>query len=356
MFTIYAQLSEREFMKTVSFEVMIIYLNDPKSVFWIDIENPTEEEIEQIQEVFNFHPLCIEDCLYYPNSPKIDEFDSYLFIIVNEPVYDKENNELIRDEIDFFLGKNFLVSVHKTPNEAITKVKNRCQTELILHQAVRYQRGGRLRSVVKDNMMFRNSDFILHAILDTMVDSCFPMVDHWDDQIDDMEEKMFGTGGDQEVLTQVLIIKRQLTQFRRIIAPQRDILARIIHINNKAISKISQVYFRDIFDHLIRLNETIDSHRDAVSGIVESYYSYQTHQMTESSNRINVVMQRLTIITTIFMPLSFIAGVYGMNFDTSASSWNMPELKWIFGYPFALGIMAGVALFMYFFFRKRKWF
>lgn len=350
MFTIFAQLNERELMKSVSFDEMVIYLNQPKSVFWIDVEDPADEEMEELQEVFGFHPLCIEDCLYNPNSPKIDEFDSYIFIILNEPIFDDQKQEVIQNELDFFLGKNYLVSVHKGPNQTIEKIKKRMQTDLVVHQSMKFQRGQAARAMLKENLIFRNSDFIFHAVFDTMIDQCFPIVDRWDDMLDVIEESMLSVNDPKMLLNQLMSIKRQLTQLRRLMGPHRDIISRLIHTNNQAVSKMSLMFFRDIYDHTIRLNEFIDSHRDSVTNILETYYSYQSHLMNENSQRINLIMQRLTIITTIFMPLSFIAGVYGMNFTV------LPEKDWEYGYPAVLLLMAGVASFMYFFFKKRKWF
>ncbi len=350
MYTIFAQLNEREFMESVSFDEMVIYLNQAKSVFWIDVQDPTDEEMEALQEAFNFHPLCIEDCLYNPNSPKIDEFESYLFIILNEPIFDEASQELVREELDFFLGKNFLVSVHKGHNQTIEKIMKRFQSDLVLHQSLKYQKGQSAKAMLKENLIFRNSDFIFHAILDKMIDQCFPVVDRWDDLLDVIEESMFSAKDPKSLLTQLMSIKRQLTQLRRLMGSHRDILSSLIHTNNQTVSKMSRMFFRDIYDHTMRLNEFIDSHRDSVTNILETYYSFQSHLMNENSQRINLIMQRLTIITTIFMPLSFIAGVYGMNFTV------LPEKDWEYGYPSVLLLMVGVALFMYFFFKKRKWF
>ncbi len=349
MITIYAQLPEKEFVKSMGFEEMRLALADLKSVFWINLESPTNDEIQQMQDVFDFHPLCIEDCMSYSNSPKLDLFDEYLFLVTHEPEIDRDTFELKRPEIDFFLGKNYLVSIHQHTSPAIEKTIHRCNTELLHHQALMYQKGA-IKTAIKDNTMFRNSDFVLHAILDSIVDSYIPLVDRWDDQITDLEERVLFPQSSRDVLNEILTIKRQLSVFRRTLAPQRDVMARLIHSDNKAISKFSQAYFRDVYDHLMRVNEVLDAHRDMMGNLLDAYYSVLSHQINENSQKINVIMQRLTIITTIFMPLSFIAGVYGMNFEF------MPELKWHLGYFMALAIMGFVGGGMYFLFRKRKWF
>lgn len=350
MITIYAQLQEKEFVKSISFDEMVIYLPNLKSVFWIDLESPTDDDIQQLQDVFDFHPLCIEDCMSYSNAPKLDEFDEYLFLVTHEPTLNQATGELSRPEIDFFLGKNYLVSVHHHASAAIEKNKNRCQSQLYFHQSWKYKKGAKSKSAVVDNIMFRNSDFILHSILDMIVDNYFPLADHIDQHIDELEERILSGNSSRSDLNQIILIRRQLAAFRRTTSPQRDVIGRLIHSGNPAISPTSQIYFRDIYDHLIRVNEAIESHRDMIGGIFDAYYSILSNQLNENSLRVNAVMQRLTIITTIFMPLSFIAGVYGMNFE------NMPELKWQYGYLFSIMLMIFVTLTMYLFFRIKKWF
>jgi len=349
MITIYAQLFEREFAKSMAFEEMVIYLKDPKSVFWIDLQAPTEDEIHMVQDVFAFHPLCIEDCMSYSNLPKIDEFDEYVFAVMHEPLIHGTSRQFDRPEIDFFLGKNFLISVHHHQSPAVQKNMSRCQSELLYHQALKYEKGA-TKTAIKDNTMFKNSDFVLHSILDSIVDSYFPMIDTWDETIAEIEDRVLSAKPERSVLNEILTVKRQISVFRRILSPQRDVISRLIHSDNKAISKSSQIYFRDVYDHLIRANEMLDFQRDTMSNVLDAYYSVLSHQINEYSHRVNLIMQRLTIITTIFMPLTFIAGVYGMNFQ------NMPELKWEDGYYFALALMSAVALVMYYFFRRKDWF
>lgn len=350
MFTIYAQLHEKDFVKSLSFDEMVIYLQDPQSVFWIDLHRPTDDEIHDLQDVFEFHPLCIEDCMSYSNSPKIDEFDDYIFLVTHEPHLVADTGELEKPEIDFFLGKNYLVSVHHHVSPAIDKTVQRCNAQLLYHQASIYTKGARNRTAIRDNVMFRNSDFILHAILDVVVDHYMPIVDAWDAEIDHVENRVLASTTDSPVLQDILRIKRRLASFRRVVSPQRDILSRMLHSESRALSKMSHFYFRDVHDHLIRVNEIIESHRDTMTSLLEAYYSVLSNQMNLNSNKMNFVMQRLTIITTIFMPLSFIAGVYGMNFV------NMPELQWTYGYYFALGLMIMVAGYLYLFFREKRWF
>lgn len=350
MITIYAQLFGKEFVNTLTFDELVIYLKDPQCIFWIDLDSPTLDEIHQIQDAFNFHPLCIEDVMSYSNSPKLDEFDEYIFLVTHEPRMHSKTNEIERPEIDFFLGKNYLVSVHHEPSPAIAKSIHRCETQLLYHQAALYEKGSRGRTAIKDNFMFKNSDFILHTILDHIVDDYFPLVEKWEDDIDHLEEHVLSVRAERSVLNEILKLKRQLAGFRRTVSPQRDVLSRLIHLQHPAMSKASVVYFRDIFDHLIRVNELIDTYRDTMSNVLDAYYSVLSHQINENSHIVNIIMKRLTIITTIFMPLTFIAGIYGMNFH------NMPEIRWEYGYYYALGLMGALALSMFYFFRKKFWF
>lgn len=348
MITIYSQLHAKAFVNTMHMDELVIYLKDPKSVFWIDMFSPTEQEIQELQSIFNFHPLCIEDCMSYSNSPKLDEFDAYIFLVTHEPSIDPDTHELQRPEIDFFLGKNYLVSVHHHHSKAIEKAMHRCDAQLLHHQSAQYEKP-LLKAALKDNTMFRNSDLVMHAILDSIVDNYFPLIDRWDDTIERIEDRVLDNQASRDVLQEILTIKRQLSGFRRIVTPQRDVMAKLIHTENKGISKSSNAYFRDVYDHLIRVTEMLDGHRDTMGNVLDAYYSVLSHQINENSQVINFIMQRLTIITTIFMPLSFIAGVYGMNFK------YMPELDWPHGYYVVVFIMIATALFMLLFFRKKKW-
>ncbi len=348
MVTIYTQVHEKDFVNTLSLDELIIYLKDPKSVFWIDLAAPTEDEIMRLQSIFNFHPLCIEDCMTYSNHPKLEEFDEYVFIVTHEPEIDSATHELKRPEIDFFLGKNYLVSVHHHPSKAVERTIHRCEAQLTYHQSFQYEKAT-AKTAIKDNTMFRNSDLILHAILDSIVDGYFPLIDAWDDTIEALEDRVLANKPEQRILQEILTIKRQLSGFRRTVTPQRDMMGKLIHTDNKAIAKTSNPYFRDVYDHLLRITEMLDGHRDAMGNVLEAYYSVLSYQINENSRVVNFVMQRLTIITTIFMPLSFIASVYGMNFE------NMPEKNWTYGYYAVLIVMVITALLMLIFFRRKKW-
>ncbi len=315
-------------------------LAHPDVTIWIDLHSPSDSEVLTLQEIFNFHPLCIEDCLTYSNSPKLDEFESYLFLVTHEPHLEEGQFSADRPELDFFLGSNYLVSFHFHDSAAIHAIQERCRAQAHLLDSS--------RNLPHVNM-FRNSDFVLQGILDALVDSYFPVLEMWEDKMTQLEDRMLGTAESRPSIHEIMHVKRELSAVRRLISPQRDVIARLVHSEHPALSQHSRFYFQDVYDHVIRAFEIMDGHRDAMHNVLEAYYSLQSSQMNESTNRMNFIMQRLTIITTIFMPLSFLAGIYGMNFP------NMPEMGWAWAYYAVLAIMGGTAIGMLVFFRRQKW-
>lgn len=340
MIRIYSQSDKDGFSTEDSISDVARRLSDPSSTFWIDMDAPTDDEILQLQQVFSFHHLCIEDCMSYSNAPKLDEFDDYLFLVTHEPWAEEAERVRQRPEIDFFLGKNYLISFHYHASRAVEKIRARCMAEIKPTSPTERHSGLRL---------FRNSDFILQAILDVIVEEYFPMLDRWEERIIEMEDRVLSSNGNRPNIRELIHMKRELSSIRRIVSPQRDVLAKLIHSSNPVISKHSRFYFQDVYDHVIRAYEIMDGHRDAMHNVLEAFYSLLSAQMNENSNRINFIMQRLTIITTIFMPLSFIAGVYGMNFK------YMPEIQWPYGYAAVIALMTVIFGSMIVFFRRQKW-
>ncbi len=341
MISVYVQSDKEGLLTNLGLSDVAARLSDQTQTFWIDLEAPTDEEVQELQKIFSFHHLCIEDCLSYSNAPKLNEFDDYLFLVTHEPRLDETTLLTDRPEIDFFLGKNYLVSFHYHKSTAIEKLQQRCSVETKL--------GDPMNGKPSHLSAFRNSDFVLQSLLDGIVDDYFPMLDRWEQRITEMEDRILESYVDRPTIGELIHMKRELGAIRRLIAPQRDVLSRLIHSSNPAISKHSRFYFQDVHDHVIRAYEIMDTHRDAMHNVLEAYYSLLSTQMNENSNRINFVMQRLTIITTIFMPLSFIAGLYGMNFA------HMPELHWTYGYVAVLGFMALIVTVMLVFFRRQRW-
>ncbi|WP_027408324.1 magnesium/cobalt transporter CorA [Anoxybacteroides tepidamans] len=302
----------------VIYDVPFEFLNKPDvSWYWVDFHEPTDEEARLLADFFHFHPLAIEDCLEFVQRPKLDFYEQYLFVIVHSI----NQATLEAEEVDLFIGQNFLVSFHKHPVSGINQVWERLQNE----------------------KHFKAGPFhVMYHILDKIVDDYFPPLYRIEDMLNDLEEN---TNDEtiQEIIEKVFDIRGDLSKLRRTIVPMRDLLYRIINSDRLARMKEQHIYFHDIYDHLLKLVEMIEANRDITSDIRDSYLSL-------NSNRMNTIMMTLTVITTIFMPLTFIAGVYGMNFE------YMPELHWKYGYFAVIVVMALIAIAMFFWFKKKGWF
>ncbi|HPC06937.1 MAG TPA: magnesium/cobalt transporter CorA [Anaerolineaceae bacterium] len=296
-----------------------------KGLLWINISNPQADEIQDIlSNLFNFHPLSIEDCQsvgYQP--PKVDDFGDYIFLIMHTVHPGEDFREMETSELNIYLGENFLVTVHQEEN--LTAINSLIQR------------------IHRDNRVYQfGSDFLCHALLDTVVDEYFPILDEMELEIDQLEDNVLETPK-PETLERILALKHGVMALRRIIAPQREVINKLSRDEFPQIDKQSQIYFRDIYDHLVRIQDMSETIRDLVSSALEIYLS-------STSLKLNNVMKALTIVSTIFLPITFLAGVYGMNFRF------MPELTWKFGYPMVWIISLLIIAVMLLFFRKRGWF
>jgi len=291
-------LSSAEGLKeNISLEGIRDFIDKDGFFIWVDLENPSEENFSLLAKVFNFHPLAIEDSKAKFNLPKIDSHKSYLFMVWHDLLGVSSEDEIKTAEVDVFLGKNFLVTTHEKKMKDVDLVFERC------------------REV--SGFMAEGVIWILHALLDEMVDEDFLLVDKISEKIDKLQDEIF-EGSTQEQLKKLFFYKRQLVIIRKIVAPQREIINTLIRYE-LFIEKRAYIYFQDIADHLIRIIDFVDTSRDVISGAMDIYLS-------SVSNKLNQVMKKLTIVATIFMPLTLITGIYGMNFK------NMPELYWPYGY------------------------
>ncbi len=299
-------------------------LQEPGFV-WVSLEQPSREEtLSVLSGLFRFHPLAIEDCLSDGyQTPKIDDFRNYLFIIAHA-VHSQQNlDELHTSELNLFLGKNYLVTYFKDPIPSPSE-----------HIWQRLER---------DERLYQNgSDYLCYAILDQAVDEYLPLIDRVEDEIDALEDIVLAHPN-PTTLQRILQLKHAIMTTRRIISPQREVLNRLSRDEFPQIDPQSRIYFRDIYDHLVRIQDMTESLRDIVAGDLDIY-------LNSTSLRLNEVMKALTIVSTIFLPLSFIAGVYGMNFEF------MPELHQPWAYPLIWGVFFLTAAGMLWFFKKRKWF
>ena len=290
---------------------------------WVDVREPVNEVIEPLlEERFGFHELAAEDTLSPNTLPKYDSFSAYDFFIFRTVDVNVSDHQSETYKIAAFLGRNFLVTVHRRPLRAVDDVCNRL--------------GSGDRRLIE-----RGTDFLLYSIVDAMVDAHFPLIEQIEEAVDDLQDRIFENAEDMH-LDELLHLKRDINVLRRHSLPQRELLNQISRGDARFVQREHLIYFRDVYDHMFRISETIDVDRDLMTGTMDAYLSVV-------ANRTNDIMKVLTIFSAIMLPLSLIAGIYGMNFE------HMPELKWLHGYPFALGLMSAVALVMLGFFARKGW-
>ena len=299
-------------------------ISSHKSV-WIEVTGlGSADRIVQLGELLGLHTLALEDVVNVHQRAKMDAFDDYLFVVAR--MFDTADTSL-SEQISFFLKKNVVLSFQERPGDCWDTIRQRLR-----------QRHGKIATL--------GPDYVLYALLDTIIDSYFPIMDRLSDEVDVLEEEITGQAHPRQ-MHRVHQLRGQLLDVRRAIRPHREMINAISHHESALIAAETHVFFRDCYDHVIQVIDSVDTYRELTSDLRDYYLSMV-------SNSMNEVMKLLTIISTIFIPLSFVAGVYGMNFDTS-SPWNMPELKWYMGYPFALGIMGIVGIGLAMSFRRRGW-
>ncbi|HKY29790.1 MAG TPA: magnesium/cobalt transporter CorA [Pyrinomonadaceae bacterium] len=294
---------------------------EPQLAIWADVTDPTSQDFDDLAEEFGFHHLSIEDCRNEHQRPKIEEYTGYYFMVLYEAELTGPNDRLELRELNIFLGKNYLVTVHSRPIRAIATTR-RLWPEWI-------------------DRSEQGSGLLAYLLIDAIVDDYLPLLDVISDRMDDLEDSIFGEF-QPEAIEEIFIIKKKLLYLRRAVTPLRDVFNTLLRREQPIFPREAHIYFQDVFDHLIRVADTIDTLRDMLSSTMDAYLSV-------SGNRMNQVMKRLTSISTILMSVTLIAGVYGMNFTL------MPELKWRFGYVFALLTMVGVGLGLYAYLKKIKW-
>ena len=298
-------------------------LKDLSAVIWVDMESPNEEDERVLLDVFKFHPLTVEDCRENRHYPKIEEFEDYIYFIVHGVRAETSPERFNTIELDGFLGPNYVITYHHDMFRSINNVKQLLHTTPMACQ--------------------RGPAFLLHQILDQVVDFYSPVLDDFDDSIDRLEDDIFKLKQpNNEILSEIMDLKRSVLRLRRISVKQMDVLHRMSRGEFSLITEEMRPFYRDVHDHLVRVVDLAESYRDLISGSLEAYLSVV-------SNRLNEIMKVLTIFSAIMLPLTFIAGVYGMNFE------NMPELHSRYGYYTVWAIMLLVAIGMLLFFRRRGW-
>lgn len=298
-----------------------VALHDTGGLVWVDIAGEPTERVKQIMdEVFHFHPLAIDDALGLAATPKLDDWGEYVYVAIHCITFDPATYDLGSNEIDAFLGRNFLVTYHKDPMTSADYVWNMSQrNELYLA---------------------RGADYLLYNILDSVATSYMPVVDQLDEAIDQLEDAIFETN-DRQTLSKIFSLKRAVLHLRRFIIPQREVMNRLARDTYPVVDPSERIYFRDVYDHYVRLADVNDTLRDLASGALDTYLSV-------SANRINEVMKVLTIFTALFMPISFLAGFFGMNFT------SIPfDSVWLLAGALALMVAAPLMLWMWF--RRQGW-
>ncbi|MAG18287.1 MAG: magnesium and cobalt transport protein CorA [Candidatus Diapherotrites archaeon] len=291
-----------------------------KTFVWIDVEDPTEEDFEFLRKNFPLHPLASDPVFESRLRPKIIDFQQHLLLVFHEPLM--EQGKLSFSRAIFFIGKDFLITVHNQSLPSIDAIK-----ELVNSSP---------------KVLKKGSSFLVYDLLDQIVDNYFPILDELDDEIDNLESKMFLRDG-KDTLRKVFSLKRKILELKRKISPVREVLSALSRHESKIIDKNALIYFRDVYDHAIRISDTIDIYRDLLTSILEVHISLQ-------SNKLNEVMKVLTVIATIMMPLTLITGFYGMNIV-------FPEVE-LFNadsYFFILFLMLIVSGMLIMYFRKKKW-
>ncbi len=253
---------------------------------WVDIAEPSEDDFAWLESAHDFHPLTIEDCRHFDQRAKVEEYDSYLFITMAVPRRQPIYQDMEADELHAYLGADYLVTVHASPLAAVDRVRQRLAADR-----------GKLKT---------SPDFLLYLIIDQMVDGYFSILDDFEDEIERLEDEIVATP-DRDTLHNIFQLKQKLVYMRKTAGPERELFHALSSRRYPQISSRTDLYFRDVYDHIVRIFEGIETSRDLLSNALDAYLS-------SVSNRLNDVMKRLTLVATIFMPLSFIVGFGGMNF------------------------------------------
>jgi len=296
---------------------------DKPTVTWINIDGLQDTEvIEKIGKHFGLHPLVLEDILNTGQRPKMEDFEKYIFIVVKMIYFDDKENETKAEQVSFILGTNFVISFQEKPGDVFNTVRERIR-----------KAKGRIRKA--------DADYLLYSLLDAIIDSYFSILEMIGDKIEDLEEMVVAEPKPGS-LQAIHELKREMIYLRKSVWPLREVINNFSKAESSLVQKSTNIYLRDIYDHTIQIIDTIETFRDMLSGMHDTYLS-------SISNKMNEIMKVLTIFAALFIPLTFIAGIYGMNFQF------MPELNWRWGYFGIWGVIIAVGLSMLFYFKRKKW-
>jgi magnesium transporter len=310
---------EREITK---FEECLVFKDKP-TVTWINVNGISHiANLENLGECFNLHPLVMEDILNIDQRPKVEDYEDYLFMVMKTIKYEEVNNEIEADQISLILGSNYVISFQEGDGDLFHSIRERLQTG-------------------KGHIRKDRADYLFYALVDLIVDNYFVILEKFGEKIEFLEEEVVSQP-DPDTLRDIHRFKNDMIILRKSLWPLREVISKLEKREFTLINDATVVYFKDVYDHTIVAIDTVETYRDILSGMLDIYLS-------SVSNKMNAIMKVLTIIATIFMPLTFLAGVYGMNFK------HMPELEWPYGYYGLWGLMITVVLIMLAFFRRKKW-
>lgn len=323
---------------------------DTESVSWVDVQGLGNEDVlQRLGKVFGLHPLVLEDIVNVPQRPKVEEYSDQLLVVARMVTLKKPNHSFIShqtnqgirsskaamlselaepcfsaEQVSFILGKHYLLTVQEEPEyDAFGPVRERIRTD---------------RGIIRK----QNADYLAYALLDSIIDGFFPVLEVFGEQIEDLEDEVV-LNPTPKTLGKIHDLKRDLLMLRRAIWPQRDAINSLIRDGSDLIRDDVRIYLRDCYDHAVQVLDMVETYRELTSSLMDVYLS-------SVSNKMNEIMKLLTVISSIFIPLTFVAGVYGMNFE------HMPELQWPWGYAGCWGMMLGIAIFLILYFHRRGWF
>ncbi|MEH2135206.1 magnesium/cobalt transporter CorA [Nostoc sp.] len=310
-------------------EECVSYL-DSESISWVDVQGLGSQDIlQRLGKVFKLHPLVLEDIVNVPERPKTEDYEDQLLFIARMVVPKERECGFYSEQVSLILSKNYLLTVQEEPeHDCFEGVRSRIEKS---------------KGIIRK----QGADYLAYAVLDAIIDGFFPVLELYGERIEELEEEVIGRPTPQ-TLQNIYQIRRELLQLRRAIWPQRDAINSLIRDGSELIGEEVRIYLRDCYDHTVQVMDMVETYRELASGLMDVYLS-------AVSNKMNEIMKVLTIVSTIFIPLTFIAGIYGMNFNTEKSPYNMPELNSYWGYPLCWAVMLAIALGLLFFFWRRGW-
>jgi magnesium transporter len=311
-----------EIRQDVSDEEIDRALRERDAVVWVDIQRPTEENFRALVQQFGLHPLAVQDVHTAHQRPKLDRYGDGCLIVLFDAQLTPRHRRVVMREVDLFVGANYVVTVHRFAAPALATLRERWL---------------RNPTLVEPDP----NGFLLYHLADGLIDTYFPVVDALETKIARLEQRLV-SGFDRRVLREILLVRRDLLQFRKVLGPQRDLFSILSRHEDPLFDTSTVAYFADLVDHLLRVGEAVEVQRELLGAALESYRANQAYALSE-------VVKRMTALTITLMVPTLIAGIYGMNFE------SMPELRWLLGYPWALGLMALAVSVTLLIFRRKDW-